>query len=76
MATKKKSSSTLYNEFFSKFWKKGYVGSKLKNKAGNSVFEVELDNKKDIDDAKEFLNENGLKYNINTINSKSLLIKL
>ena len=76
MATKKKSSSTLYNEFFSKFSKKGYVGSKLKNKAGNSVFEVELDTKKDIDDAKEFLNENGLKYNINTINPKSLLIKL
>jgi len=76
MATKKKGSLALYNEFFAKFYKKGYVGSKLKNKAGNSVFEVELDTKKDIDDAKEFLNQNGLKYNINTINPKSLLIKL
>jgi hypothetical protein len=76
MATKKKSATSLYNEFFSKFSRKGYVGSRLKNKTGNSVFEVELDTKKDIDDAKNYLNENGIKYNIGTINSKRLLIKL
>ena len=76
MATKKKSPTTLYKEFFSKFYRKGYVGSILKNKAGNSVFEVELDTKKDIDDAKNYLNENGIKYNVGTINSKRLLIKL
>ena len=76
MPTKKKSPTTLYKEFFSKFYRKGYVGSILKNKTGNSVFEVELDTKKDIDDAKNYLNENGIKYNVGTINSKRLLIKL
>lgn len=76
MATKKKSTASLYKEFFSKFSRKGYVGSILKNKTGTSVFEVELDTKKDIDDAKNYLNENGIKYNVGTINSKRLLIKL
>jgi hypothetical protein len=76
MATKKKSATSLYKEFFLKFYRKGYVGSRLKNKTGNSVFEVELDTKKDIDEAKNYLNENGIKYNIGTTNSKRLLIKL
>jgi hypothetical protein len=70
----KKSNRSIYNEFFKKFAKKGYVGSLIKNNLGNFVFEFELDTKKDVDEAKDYLFKNLVKYRSSSVNTKKVMV--
>lgn len=76
MATNKKTPKAIYLAFFEKFKRKpGYIGSLLNNNAGEKLFEIHFDFKKDVDEAKEYLKLNGIKYSIGAIDNKRLLIK-
>lgn len=73
---KKKTGRSLYNDFFEKFKKKGgYIGSLLKNKAGQSVFEFHFDSKNDADEAKKYLSENAVKYTTSSTDPRRVIAR-
>jgi hypothetical protein len=65
----------MYNRFKTKYQKKpGYIGSLLKNAAGNKVFEFELDSISDTKDAKEFLTLNGVHFKTSSFNKRMVMV--
>jgi len=66
---------TFYNLFLKKYQKKpGYIGSLLKNAAGQNVFEFELDSISDTKDAKEFLSQNGVSFTESSLDKRNVLV--
>lgn len=77
MATtnKKPSAKKIYNSFFDKFCKKGYVSSMMKNKLGNDIFEFQAESSVYAVEAKKYLIDNGIKYSTISVNVRTVYVK-
>lgn len=75
MAKKKISARTVYNRFFDKFKRKdGYIGSLLKNRTQQDVFQFQFDSISDVKEAKEYLSKNGVNYRTSSVDKKKVMV--
>ena len=72
-ATRKKGPRAIYNEFLRKFWKDGYISELSKNRAGDMMFEVEMDSLAKADEAKRYLHKKRLEIHHNMVNRKKFI---
>lgn len=71
---KKISTRTVYNIFFDKYQKAGYISHLLKTASNKKVFEFEFDSISDVKDAKDFLSEKNINYRASSLNKKKVMV--